>query len=89
FGVSSLAMPALLADRYGTGDFATIAGVLSIPIILTQAGAPLGAAAVHSAVGYTPVLIAVGGACLVAALGISTGTTLPFRVPVVPPDRPA
>ncbi|MFG3708373.1 hypothetical protein ACGF7U_27060 [Micromonospora sp. NPDC047670] len=45
FGVSSLAAPALLADRYGTMAYASIAGVLAVPVTISRAPAPLAAAA--------------------------------------------
>ncbi|MEU7751350.1 MFS transporter [Micromonospora sp. NPDC049101] len=71
FGVASLATPALLADRYGTTTYASIAGTLAVPTTLAKAGAPLGAAALLvSPGGYTTVLVAIGGSCLVAAAGI-------------------
>lgn len=81
FGISSLATPALLADRYGTTAYATIAGTLSIPITLAGACAPLAAATLHAAAGYALVLLAVGTSCLIAAVGITTGTTLPLHIP--------
>ncbi|MFG2041620.1 MFS transporter [Dactylosporangium sp. NPDC048998] len=70
FGVASLASPALLADRYGTTGYATIAGTLNTPVTLARAAAPLAAAALASAAGYSTTLIAIGGACAVAAAGI-------------------
>ena len=72
FGASSLAKPALLADRYGTTAYGTISGALSTPVIVSRATAPLGAAVLLTATGsYRPVLVAVGVACLVAALGLA------------------
>lgn len=71
FGVASLAAPALLADRYGTVAYASIAGTLATPVTLARAGAPLGAAALYTLSGdYTPVLVAIGGTSLVATVGI-------------------
>jgi predicted MFS family arabinose efflux permease len=71
FGVASLAAPALLADRYGTTAYATIAGSLAAPVTLAKAAAPLGAAALLAATaGYPPVLTTIGAACVVAAAGI-------------------
>lgn len=68
-GVSTIARPALLADRYGTHHYATIAGTLALPTTLAKATAPLAAALIYTATtSYTPVLIAVGAACLTAAL---------------------
>ncbi|MBF9127985.1 hypothetical protein I0C86_03080 [Plantactinospora sp. S1510] len=71
FGVASLAAPALLADRYGTVGYATIAGVLATPVTLAKAGVPLAAAALLTTTGgYTAVLLAIGGTCVIAAVGI-------------------
>ncbi|MEV0560548.1 MFS transporter [Dactylosporangium sp. NPDC050588] len=71
FGVASLAVPTLLADRYGTTAYASIAGTLATPVTLAKAAAPLAAAALYTAAGgYTPVLATIGGAALVAAAGI-------------------
>jgi hypothetical protein len=71
FGVASLAAPALLADRYGTTGYATIAGTLNTPVTLAKATAPLGAAALYTATGsYTTVMTAIGAACLIAVAGI-------------------
>jgi hypothetical protein len=77
FGVASLAAPALLADRYGTAAYATIAGSLAVPITLARAGAPLGAAALQTAGGYLPVVAGISAACLVAAVGIVARATSP------------
>nr|BFE56308.1 MFS transporter [Dactylosporangium thailandense] len=87
FGISSLATPALLADRYGTIAYATIAGTLTVPITLARAGAPLGAAALLSTGGYIPVLTAIAIACLIAAIGIVTRAAAPSPVPATPTGR--
>jgi MFS family permease len=71
FGVATLAGPALLTERYGTADYATIAGIVAVPTTLAKAGAPLGAAVLQEASGYTPVLLAVAGACAIAAAGVA------------------
>jgi MFS family permease len=79
FGVSSLASPSLLADRYGTTAYASIAGTLAAPVTLAKATAPLAAAALYtSADSYLPVLTAIGGLCLLAAVGITARTRHPF-----------
>ncbi|WP_236648174.1 hypothetical protein [Micromonospora sicca] len=39
FGITSLATPALLADRYGTTAYATIAGRLAAPVTIAKATA--------------------------------------------------
>ncbi|MFI5891101.1 MFS transporter [Actinoplanes sp. NPDC051513] len=78
FGVASLAGPALLADRYGTAAYGSIAGTLATPVTLAKAVAPLGAAALYAASGgYLPVLVVVGGLCLVAAAGILARASTP------------
>jgi predicted MFS family arabinose efflux permease len=71
FGVATIARPALLAARYDTAGYATIAGLLTVPMTIAKAGAPLAAAALHTAMrGYTPVLMAIAIACFIAAAGI-------------------
>ncbi|MEV6929174.1 MFS transporter [Dactylosporangium sp. NPDC051485] len=77
FGIANLASPALLADRYGTTGYATIAGTLNTPVTLARAAAPLAAAALASAAGYSTALIAIGGACAVAAAGILARASMP------------
>jgi MFS family permease len=72
FGTASLAIPSLLADRYGTTAYATIAGALATPVTLAKGGAPLAAAALAVAAGYTPVLIAIGCASVIATAGITS-----------------
>jgi predicted MFS family arabinose efflux permease len=75
FGVATIARPALLATRYNTTGFATITGITTIPMTIAKAGAPLAAAALHTAAhSYTPVLAAVSVCCAVAAAAI-----LPIR----------
>ncbi|MET8835408.1 MFS transporter [Micromonospora sp. NPDC004540] len=70
FGIASLATPALLADRYGTTAYATIAGRLTAPVTTAKAAAPLLAAALLPHGGYHLLLAAVTTACLLAAVGM-------------------
>ncbi|GAB3370151.1 MFS transporter [Micromonospora halotolerans] len=70
FGIASLATPALLADRYGTTAYATIAGRLTAPVTTAKAAAPLLAATLLSHGGYHLLLAAVTTACLLAAVGM-------------------
>ncbi|WP_198171218.1 MFS transporter [Actinoplanes awajinensis] len=73
FGISSLATPQLLADRYGTTAYASIAGTLAAFVTLAKATAPLAAAGLLVAHGgYRTVMTAVGAACLTGAAGILT-----------------
>jgi MFS family permease len=80
FGIASLATPQLLADRYGTAAYASIAGTLAAFVTVVKAGAPLAAAGLlTTAGGYLSVLLAIGGAGLVAVAGMlaRAGTTPP------------
>jgi MFS family permease len=77
FGVASLVKPTMLADRYGTTAFATIAGILATPITVAKAAAPLAAAGLLAGGGYLPVLLAVSAACLTAAAGIVARASSP------------
>jgi MFS family permease len=81
FGVASLVKPAILADRYGTTAYGSIAGILATPITLAKAAAPLAAAGLLTADGYSPVLAVIGAACVVAAVGIVARATSPTPVP--------
>ena len=80
FGAASLVKPTLLADRYGTTAYATIAGILATPITLAKAVAPLGAAGLLTAAGYPPVLTAIGAGCVIAAVGIVARAASPTPV---------
>jgi hypothetical protein len=71
FGVATLARPLLLAERYDLSRYATLAGVLVVPMTLAKATAPLAAAALATASGgYAAVLAAVAISCLLAAATI-------------------
>jgi MFS family permease len=69
FGVATIARPAILAERYGTRRYATIAAAMAVPITLGKAGAPLAAAAL----GTGRFLPWAGAACVLAALLLWTG----------------
>ncbi|GAA0495838.1 MFS transporter [Paractinoplanes deccanensis] len=90
FGVASLAGPTLLADRYGTTAYASIAGALTTPVTVAKAIAPLGAAALYTATGhYPPVMTAIGALCLLATAGIlaKSNTAFPATEPRSIPRR--
>jgi MFS family permease len=71
FGVGTIARPVLLADRYDTSRYASIAGLIAIPMTLAKAAAPLTAAALYARTGtYTPVFVLTGVVCVVAALAL-------------------
>ena len=63
FGVATIARPAILAHRYGTHRYATIAATMNLPIILAKAAAPLAGAAL----GVSHFLPWTAAACLLAA----------------------
>ncbi|GAA0474636.1 MFS transporter [Actinoplanes capillaceus] len=82
FGIASLATPQLLADRYGTGAYASIAGTLAAFVTLAKAGAPLAAAGLLTLTGdYLAVLSAIGTAGLIAVGGILARAGTPRPVP--------
>jgi len=66
FGVGTIARPLLIAERYGSPAYATIAGTLALPIILAKALGPLGAAVLSQSLGYPAVMLVVA-ACSLAA----------------------
>jgi predicted MFS family arabinose efflux permease len=71
FGVATIAKPVLLADRYDTRRYATIAGLLVVPTTLAKATAPLAAAVLHTHTGgYTVVFTVTAAACVIAAVSI-------------------
>lgn len=77
FGVAGLVKPTMLADRYGTTAFATIAGILATPITLAKALAPLAAAGLLTVSGYPLVLAATAATCLTAAVAIVARASSP------------
>ncbi|GAA2466533.1 MFS transporter [Winogradskya humida] len=76
FGVATIAKPVLIAARYDTRRYATIAGTLVVPMTLAKAAAPLGAAALHATTGnYLLVFGAAALSCAVAATCIAAART--------------
>lgn len=71
FGVASIAIPAILLDRYGDDGYATISGILSTPTTISRATAPLAAAAVAATVGYRPLILTAAAACLTAGAALT------------------
>jgi hypothetical protein len=63
FGVATIARPAIVADRYGTARYATIAAAMTLPITLAKAFAPVGGAAMPA----TMFLTVAGACCIVSA----------------------
>ncbi|TCO45751.1 putative MFS family arabinose efflux permease [Kribbella antiqua] len=71
FGVSSIATPAILLDRYGADGYATISGILTTPVTIAKAVGPLGGAVVANALGYRDMVLTVAAGCLVAATALA------------------
>ncbi len=71
-GLISLARAALVADLYGVAAYASINGVLALPLTLARAAAPVAAAALHTVTGsYRLVLVAVAFCSLIASLAMT------------------
>lgn len=79
FGVASIATPAILLDRYGSTGYATIAGTLATPVLISRACAPLGGAVLAATTGYTTVILLVAAACLTAATSLALTHRLPAK----------
>jgi hypothetical protein len=73
FGVGTIAKPVLLADRYDTRQYATIAGLLVVPMTIAKATAPLAAGLHTTSAGYNGVFAATAAACLIARSGTARG----------------
>lgn len=71
FGLASIAKPAILLGRYGDHGYATIAGILTTPTTIAAAIAPLTAAALATAIGYTPLILTAAASCLCGALALA------------------
>lgn len=72
FGVATIAKPILLAERYDTRRYATLAGILVAPMTLAKAAAPLAAAALHTTTrSYAPAFTAVAACCALAAAAVA------------------
>ncbi|WP_370369944.1 MFS transporter [Catenulispora sp. GP43] len=76
FGVSTIARPALLAERYGTTAFATLAAAWGAPLTFAKAVAPLGAVALWHVAGLATALDAAAACCLLGAVGLAVGDQL-------------
>jgi MFS family permease len=70
FGIASITLPHLLAGRYGTAAYASLAGRIAVFSVADKALAPLGAVALAQAAGYAWVMAAVAAACAIAAFAL-------------------
>jgi MFS family permease len=79
-GLISLARAALVADFYGVAAYASINGVLALPLTIARALAPVGAGALRTATGsYQPVIAAVAIASLLASVAMARAAHLRTR----------
>ncbi|MFG3441597.1 MFS transporter [Nonomuraea sp. NPDC047897] len=72
FGVGTITLPHLLAERYGTAAYATLSGRIAAFAVAAKALAPLAAITLAQAVGYGWVMGAVAAACVFAASALVT-----------------
>lgn len=70
FGVGTITLPYLLAERYGTDAYASLSGRIAMFSVADKAVAPLAAMVLAQAVGYGWVMGAVALACMVAAFAL-------------------
>lgn len=70
FGVGTITLPHLLAERYGTSAYASISGRIAMFSVADKAAAPLGAITLAQAAGYGWVMGAVAAACVIAACAL-------------------
>lgn len=78
--MSTIARPALLADRYGTAAYATLASAWGLPLTLVRALAPLGAVLLWHTAGLTAALDAAAGCCVLGAAGLAVSTRSSWAV---------
>ncbi|GAA4567055.1 MFS transporter [Planotetraspora kaengkrachanensis] len=79
FGVGTITQPHLLAARYGTSAYATLAGRIALFSIAASATAPLGAVALAHVAGYGWVMVAVAATCVLAAFALLAYHRVSFR----------
>ncbi|MBB6551551.1 MFS transporter [Nonomuraea rubra] len=70
FGVGTITLPHLLAERYGTAAYASLSGRIALFSVADKAAAPLAAVALAQVAGYGWVMGAVAAACAIAALAL-------------------
>lgn len=77
FGVSTLATPAILLDRYGAAGYGTISGALATPVLAARAIGPLGAALLATTAGYRYTMVPVALACVAASVCLTFSRYIP------------
>jgi predicted MFS family arabinose efflux permease len=79
FGVSTIARPALLADRYGTSAYATLSATWAMPLTLVKALAPLGAILLWHIAGLGMLLDMVAACCVLGAVSLGAAQRVSVR----------
>ncbi|MGW7480888.1 MFS transporter [Nonomuraea muscovyensis] len=77
FGVGTITLPHLLAERYGTAAYASLSGRVAVFAVADRAAAPLGAMVLAQVAGYGWVMAAVAAACALAACALLAYHRLP------------
>lgn len=70
FGVATITLPHLLAERYGTTAYATTSGRIAFFAVTAKATAPLAAVSLSQVIGYPNIMITVSVLCAIAAISI-------------------
>ncbi len=70
FGVATIARPAIVAERYGTGRYATIAASMTVPLTAAKAAAPVTAALTMP--GHFMIAVAVSCLCAATLLAVAS-----------------
>ena len=72
FGVATIARPAMLADAYGTRNYATLAGLMGIVLTAAKTIGPFAAGLLRTLTGdYLAVLLGVAAVAVVAAFAVA------------------
>jgi predicted MFS family arabinose efflux permease len=83
FGVATIARPALLAERYGTTAYATLAAAWGVPLTVVKALSPLAGVLLWHGAGLSAALDAAACCCLIGALGLLVAESASSRRPAV------
>lgn len=77
FGVGTIARPALVAEGYGTGSFATVSALCGVALTAARTVGPFAAGLLRTWSGsYTPVLLVLAATSVVAAVAVARAGAL-------------
>lgn len=78
FGVGTIARPAMLADAYGTGEYATLAALVGVALTAAKTAGPITAGLTRTTTGgFGVVLLAVAAAAALSAVAVARAGALP------------